>query len=1202
MMDISAAPSAVGVVHQLISLPEDLRGAPRVSLEDYVQARIRQFSKIFAGHLNPQAPPDVVEDAFSQALHALGSDTNKEVEGFCTRFRHKCRYLGCPQRDCFLCKNNPNKHCEENDNFDEAFADNQPLRSKCDADIWVELWNQDASGSEALPGVEIQVSIIDGEAYNDRHPDSSIHELLKSDDGYALLLCAGAGSSVDGDGRLIVQLQDGQAKLPDLCVTDKNDTFKLKGLTYSSFRMMARAVKRDLQGNPTPLHNIAPAISEKLIVKTQRALNDYRKSEFPHHLDELTKLKFVGSITAQRLRDIHALLGANVPFGCVETVEQLKQLMQYADKDRHVESKLMELLSMKGKHKHKWDYLRELLQEKVVYDDITPRVWFADELHTQGVLYSCKQAQLNLDKPVGLVRRVKQHSAGQVQLGGGVTQTRLVVSSGTALDQAQADVMRSWKLSAEAAWYTPGHRGWQAVQEQMDHVAADGTLISIMSGPDMMEEPAGAPAPASHRSSASSGSQQRSRRSSMILLAAQQAAAAASLAVTPSPPPALNPQQPPQQQHKWTEALAQQQQQLQQQHQQQQQQHQQQSLPPTLAQLQAARGSGSGGGVSNMFKIQIDTRKSNAEGFPGMYAPTSSAGGAAAGSGGGTKSSAVSAPTHTQMLVDHVRQALQQPDQQQQQHEQPGSLGQQQMSGNRSQLDAQQQQQVSGPGPNLAGGSSSMDYNPFIQGPLMSSRHPHQYQQQQQPNSSPQMRWDGDLMSMDPDSVFRTGSKPTGTSAGAHLNSQWPYGGQDGLPRPYERRSPELLPYGQLVMDSAAPSGPTDSPANSSQPPMRPVRYRRKSADTSAVRDGEADFSYRIDAASEEAAAAERLALRQQQQQPQQQRCNPGSCTNSGGYLVQPAGSGPSHGEMLDGSMHVKRPRAISGELLSNCEVFTSGPTHLGNGLLMPLGSAHQAPHYPLAAPYLKDESSSHNMLPPSSATASSGRPAALFQTDGCGRQQPRSCYAPQQPDLGLADMYAIDSEFDIYLASNMHNILAEEPSTHTAQTQHILQQRLQQQFQQQAYAQPPANNANFQEGLMQQAQAGGGYTALSGRSMFQQQSNSGPGIVGNSSLDRSGLSGQLEMALSLDDSYRQTMMLNANSGVQIQNLNGSSRTLHHSDSDSFKRMLSVIGQELRYPMAQPSNMGLSGDFDPDASLSGGLSPTAARDLRLGPP
>lgn len=53
-------------------------------------------------------------------------------------------------------------------------------------------------------------------------------------------------------------------------------------------------------------------------VKTQRALNDYRKSEYPHYKDELTKLKFIGSITATRLREIQAHLG-DVPFICVET-------------------------------------------------------------------------------------------------------------------------------------------------------------------------------------------------------------------------------------------------------------------------------------------------------------------------------------------------------------------------------------------------------------------------------------------------------------------------------------------------------------------------------------------------------------------------------------------------------------------------------------------------------------------------------------------------------------------------------------------------------------------------------------------------------------------------------------------------------------------------------------------------------------------
>ncbi len=54
-------------------------------------------------------------------------------------------------------------------------------------------------------------------------------------------------------------------------------------------------------------------------VKTQRALNDYRKSEYPHYKDELTKLKFIGTITAQRLREIQNHLGYDVPFTSIET-------------------------------------------------------------------------------------------------------------------------------------------------------------------------------------------------------------------------------------------------------------------------------------------------------------------------------------------------------------------------------------------------------------------------------------------------------------------------------------------------------------------------------------------------------------------------------------------------------------------------------------------------------------------------------------------------------------------------------------------------------------------------------------------------------------------------------------------------------------------------------------------------------------------
>eukprot|EP00955_Chlamydomonas_euryale_P099721 365239-Chlamydomonas_euryale.AAC.1 len=38
---------------------------------------------------------------------------------------------------------------------------------------------------------------------------------------------------------------------------------------------------------------------------------------------------------------------------------------------------------MKGKHKHKWDFLREVLTERIVYDDMVHRAWFTDDSMTQ---------------------------------------------------------------------------------------------------------------------------------------------------------------------------------------------------------------------------------------------------------------------------------------------------------------------------------------------------------------------------------------------------------------------------------------------------------------------------------------------------------------------------------------------------------------------------------------------------------------------------------------------------------------------------------------------------------------------------------------------------------------------------------------------------------------------------------------------------
>ena len=60
--------------------------------------------------------------------------------------------------------------------------------------------------------------------------------------------------------------QNGTMHLPDVSVTDKNDTFHLMGASFSSFRLMARAVKRDLFGNLSVVESILPAVTGKFIV------------------------------------------------------------------------------------------------------------------------------------------------------------------------------------------------------------------------------------------------------------------------------------------------------------------------------------------------------------------------------------------------------------------------------------------------------------------------------------------------------------------------------------------------------------------------------------------------------------------------------------------------------------------------------------------------------------------------------------------------------------------------------------------------------------------------------------------------------------------------------------------------------------------------------------------------------------------------
>lgn len=138
-------------------------------------ARVKQFSRALAGVLLPSITEQSFEFAFSRATQLLGQAVHEPVgvsDSYALRFTHRCkqvglwvgmsqvlgvaqrcsepgmamrfsivssllrawphgclravcRFLGCMRKECGLCKNNPNKKCREEDNFDECYADGQ---------------------------------------------------------------------------------------------------------------------------------------------------------------------------------------------------------------------------------------------------------------------------------------------------------------------------------------------------------------------------------------------------------------------------------------------------------------------------------------------------------------------------------------------------------------------------------------------------------------------------------------------------------------------------------------------------------------------------------------------------------------------------------------------------------------------------------------------------------------------------------------------------------------------------------------------------------------------------------------------------------------------------------------------------------------------------------------------------------------------
>jgi hypothetical protein len=60
-------------------------------MQDYVVARIHQFSRVFASQLGANAQ---FESAWQSSLAILGANVVKDDENLIIKFRHRCRFVG----------------------------------------------------------------------------------------------------------------------------------------------------------------------------------------------------------------------------------------------------------------------------------------------------------------------------------------------------------------------------------------------------------------------------------------------------------------------------------------------------------------------------------------------------------------------------------------------------------------------------------------------------------------------------------------------------------------------------------------------------------------------------------------------------------------------------------------------------------------------------------------------------------------------------------------------------------------------------------------------------------------------------------------------------------------------------------------------------------------------------------------------------
>ncbi|KAF8070864.1 hypothetical protein HT031_000945 [Scenedesmus sp. PABB004] len=367
---------------------------------DVLKGFLSQFSRLLVCQLAPDIPETAVQASVDDLLGNAGAAAPAPLD-VRLEFKHLCKFVGCKSEECALCRNNPSKVCDDGDVFDHQYwvrddgKGGQPIRSRCGADVALQLVERGSGAPAYLPDVRVKLYVINGQQLAASGPGDPPGGLYLSDDGHPLFAAAGAAPEPDG-GVAVDFAQDERlgpaAGIPELQFLDKNSKFRVGGRTFKSFKLMARALRRDAG---TGLERvIAQVETESFKVTTKKGYDGCRKAAYLYAHDPITDKTFanLGETTISNLK-------AN--FDGVETVEDLMALVQAVGTQPELETRLRETLNM-ARDTEKWRNLIRMLTDKVVWDDSMPRVFVVPGApRPLGLLFRANRGQADYANPLG---------------------------------------------------------------------------------------------------------------------------------------------------------------------------------------------------------------------------------------------------------------------------------------------------------------------------------------------------------------------------------------------------------------------------------------------------------------------------------------------------------------------------------------------------------------------------------------------------------------------------------------------------------------------------------------------------------------------------------------------------------------------------------------------------------------------------------